>query len=57
MYDRGQGIDVVEQPSPERVFLLAYVRSVLDGQEPLDDGKLQKLIEADQTTRDSNSEH
>ena len=42
MYDQRKGISVVEQPSPERSSLLEYVRSVLSGQEDLDDGKLQK---------------
>ena len=52
MYDRGKGIQVVERPSPERSSLLAYVRGVLDGQEALDDGKLQRMINADRKARD-----
>ncbi|MBO0695844.1 MAG: hypothetical protein J2P56_07045, partial [Verrucomicrobia bacterium] len=46
MYDQGKGIRVVERPSPERSSLLEYVRSVLSGQEDLDDGTLQEMINA-----------
>jgi hypothetical protein len=47
MYDLGNGIEVVERPSPDRISLLAYVRGVLEGREALDDGTLQRLIDAD----------
>ena len=50
MYDRHKGIEAVEQPSRERSALMAYVRSVLDGQE-LDHGKLRSLIDADTKAR------
>jgi cysteine-rich CPCC protein len=52
MYDRGQGIQAVERPSPERSSLLGYVRDVLDHKETLDDGKLQRLMTADREARD-----
>jgi hypothetical protein len=51
MYDQGKGIHVVERPSPERSSLLQYVRSVLNGQVVLDDGKLQEMINADRAAR------
>jgi hypothetical protein len=56
MYDRGKGIDVVETPSPERCALLTYVRKVLGGQESLDEGKLQGMIDVDREARNSESE-
>jgi hypothetical protein len=52
MYDHGDGIKVVERPLPERILLLAYVRSVLDGREQLDEGRLQKMIDADREARE-----
>jgi hypothetical protein len=51
MYDQGKGIHVVKRPSPERSSLLQYVRSVLSGQEDLDDRKLQEMINADRSAR------
>jgi hypothetical protein len=54
MYDLGKGSQVVQRPSPERISLLAYVRSVLDGREALDDGKLQRMINTDQKARKRN---
>src|SRR5438128_650752 len=51
MYDRGEGIEAVERPSPERNALLSYVRSVLDGQELLNDDKLQEMLDADRKAR------
>jgi hypothetical protein len=50
MYDRGKGIEAVEQPSPERGALMTYVRNVLDG-EAFDRDKLNALIEADTKAR------
>jgi len=47
MYDRGKGIGIVERPTPQRNLLLAYVRSVLVGQEALDQERLWMLIGVD----------
>jgi|HubBroStandDraft_6_1064221.scaffolds.fasta_scaffold09718_6 hypothetical protein len=52
MYNRGAGIAVVEQPGPTRVELLTYARAVLSGAEPLDEAKLQNLLEAYYEKRD-----
>jgi hypothetical protein len=52
--DLGKGSQVVERPSPERISLLSYVRSVLEGGEALDDGKLQKMINAYRKARERN---
>jgi hypothetical protein len=51
MYDHGKGIEVVEQPSLERRKLLTYVRGILDGQETLDHGKLQTMLDAERKGR------
>jgi hypothetical protein len=51
MYDPGQGIQVVERPSLERRKLLAYVRGILDGQETLDHGRLQMMLDAERKGR------
>jgi hypothetical protein len=45
MYNLGDGIEIVEHPSSERVLLLAYVRRVLNGEEALDEGKLESMME------------
>lgn len=52
MYDSGQGIDVVEQPSAARRELLAYAKAALRGVVALDEPKLQALMENDRSTRD-----
>lgn len=44
MYDRGQGIDVVERPSDARQSLLRYVDGVRQGETALDRHKLLELI-------------
>lgn len=52
MYDKGEGIDVVERPSPERAALLSYAKAVIGGTERLDNARLEKLIRADKLVRE-----
>lgn len=51
MYDLGKDISILERAAPERIALLTYVRSILAGGQPLDNAKLQKLIDADRNAR------
>lgn len=44
MYDQGQGIQTVEEPSPARLALLAYARAILNSVEVLDATRLNELI-------------
>ncbi|MHA3979743.1 CPCC family cysteine-rich protein [Halovulum sp. GXIMD14794] len=46
MYDRGEGIRVVRDPSAPRLRMLAHVRKVLDGEAAVDAGELEKLMRA-----------
>ena len=49
MYDAGDGINVVEFPTPHRLALLAYVRAVLDGKTELDPKRLDQLLSMPQS--------
>ena len=44
MYDEGKGIGVVANPSPARKMLLAYLRSVRDGERGWDERTLHGLL-------------
>ncbi|MEM1410513.1 MAG: CPCC family cysteine-rich protein, partial [Pseudomonadota bacterium] len=45
MYDDGQGNEVVNSPSPQRLKLLIYVKAVGAGDTTLDETLLQKLLD------------
>lgn len=44
MYDPGKGIGAVASPSPERKMLIAYLRTVRDGEAVYDERKLHALL-------------
>ena len=44
MYDEGKGIGVVANPSPARKTLLAYLKSVRDGERGYDERTLHGLL-------------
>ncbi|WP_325063238.1 CPCC family cysteine-rich protein [Halovulum marinum] len=46
MYDTGQGIRVVREPSPARLSLLAHVRRLVQGEIPVDVGELENVMRA-----------
>lgn len=46
MYDAGNGIRIVESPTKERLALVAYAKSVLNGEEKLDERRFRKLMHA-----------
>jgi len=52
MYDSGEGIVIVERPSAARRELVAYAKGALSGVVPLDESKLQALINRDRSARD-----
>tara|TARA_R110001606_G_scaffold288198_1_gene436331 strand:- start:89 stop:451 length:363 start_codon:yes stop_codon:yes gene_type:complete len=51
MYDSGEGIMVVERPSPERQALVKYALSVTRGEQPLDMTRLTDLMQRDYDAR------
>jgi len=46
MYDTGQGIRAVAEPSPLRLALLAHVRGLVQGESLVDADELEKLTRA-----------
>lgn len=55
MYDPGQGISVVENPSPERQQLVAYALSVTNGTERLNPSRLAELIGKERAAREADT--
>lgn len=51
MYDFGNGLKVVEQPTADRVALVEYAKSVQSGNMPFCDVRFQQLIDAEKCSR------